>query len=64
MEVERHRRLADKRFPSAFDFAAVPQLRAEAREKLSKVQPESLAQASRISGITPADLALLMMHLR
>jgi tRNA uridine 5-carboxymethylaminomethyl modification enzyme len=62
-DVARQRRLADKRIPSGFDFAAIGQLRAEAREKLSRVQPASLAQAGRISGITPADLALVMVHL-
>ena len=64
MEVDRHHRLAEKRFPGSFDFSQVPHLRTEAREKLSRIQPESLAQASRISGITPADLALLMVHLK
>jgi tRNA uridine 5-carboxymethylaminomethyl modification enzyme len=63
VDVARQRRLADKRIPSGFDFAAIGQLRAEAREKLSRVQPASLAQAGRISGITPADLALVMVHL-
>ncbi|HXT59159.1 MAG TPA: tRNA uridine-5-carboxymethylaminomethyl(34) synthesis enzyme MnmG [Pirellulales bacterium] len=63
VDVARQRRLADKRIPSSFDFAAIGQLRAEAREKLSRVQPASLAQAGRISGITPADLALVMVHL-
>ncbi|HEY1601925.1 MAG TPA: tRNA uridine-5-carboxymethylaminomethyl(34) synthesis enzyme MnmG, partial [Pirellulales bacterium] len=41
----------------------IGQLRNEAREKLTRVRPTSLAQASRISGITPADLALVMVHL-
>ena len=62
----RHRaqqRLAEKRIPASFDFASIAHLRAEAREKLARVRPESLAQASRISGITPADLALVMIHL-
>ncbi len=62
-DVQRQRRLADKRIPDGFDFARIRQLRAEAREKLSRVQPTSLAQAGRISGITPADLALVMVHL-
>ena len=62
-EVSRQERLGEKRFPRAFDFTQVPHLRSEAREKLSRIQPESLAQASRISGITPADLALLMVYL-
>ena len=47
-----------------FDYDAVPQLRNEAREKLGRVRPSNLGQASRISGITPADLALLMLHLQ
>jgi tRNA uridine 5-carboxymethylaminomethyl modification enzyme len=63
VDVERQRRLADKRIPASFDFRSISQLRAEAREKLSRVQPASLAQASRISGITPADIARVMIHL-
>ncbi|MEZ6068963.1 MAG: tRNA uridine-5-carboxymethylaminomethyl(34) synthesis enzyme MnmG [Pirellulales bacterium] len=62
-DVERQRRLAEKRIPDTFDFAGIQQLRTEAREKLSRVRPTSLAQASRISGITPADLSLLLAHL-
>jgi tRNA uridine 5-carboxymethylaminomethyl modification enzyme len=63
LDVERQRRLSEKRIPANFDFHALRQLRVEAREKLAKVQPASLAQASRISGITPADLALVLVHL-
>jgi len=62
-EVARVRRLQEKRIPAQFDYAGLPQLRTEAREKLAKVRPTSLAQASRISGITPADVALLLVHL-
>jgi tRNA uridine 5-carboxymethylaminomethyl modification enzyme len=62
-EVARVRRLQEKRIPARFDYAALPQLRTEAREKLTKIRPTSLAQASRISGITPADVALLLVHL-
>ena len=63
VEIARQRRLADKRIPDGFDFGAVRHLRAEAREKLARVQPVSLAQASRISGITPADMTLIMLQL-
>lgn len=63
VDVERQRRLAHKRIPVNFNFGSITQLRAEAREKLARVQPVSLAQASRISGITPADIALVMIHL-
>jgi tRNA uridine 5-carboxymethylaminomethyl modification enzyme len=62
-EVERFRRLEDKRIPPQFDYIAVPQLRTEAREKLTRIRPTSLGQASRISGITPADLAVLLFYL-
>ena len=62
-EVERQHRLASKRIPASFDYAALGQMRHEAREKLLRVRPVDLAQASRISGITPADVGLLMAHL-
>ena len=63
VDVARQQRLAGKRIPANFDFAQLNQLRMEAREKLTRVRPLSLAQASRISGITPADVALLLVHL-
>jgi tRNA uridine 5-carboxymethylaminomethyl modification enzyme len=63
VEIARHQRLAERRIPDSFDFATVRHLRAEAREKLARVRPLSLAQASRISGITPADMALLVLYL-
>ncbi|NOZ38798.1 MAG: tRNA uridine-5-carboxymethylaminomethyl(34) synthesis enzyme MnmG [Planctomycetes bacterium] len=62
VEVERQQRLASKRIPRGFDYARLVQLRAEAREKFERIQPADLSQASRISGITPADIALLMVH--
>ena len=62
-EVARQRRLADKKIPAGFDFGSIGSLRTEAREKFEAILPESLAQASRISGVTPADVALLMAYL-
>ena len=62
-QVERFQRLESRPIPAHFDYAAVPQLRAEAKEKLSRVRPASLGQAGRISGISPADLAVLMIYL-
>ena len=50
--------------PEDFDFSSVRSLSVEGREKLQKVRPESLGQASRISGVTPADVAILMISLR
>jgi len=63
-QVDRQQRLAEKRIPENFDYARIAHLRTEARQKLTRIQPVSLAQASRISGITPADIALLMAHLQ
>ncbi|MFO0797475.1 MAG: tRNA uridine-5-carboxymethylaminomethyl(34) synthesis enzyme MnmG [Gemmataceae bacterium] len=62
-EVDRFRKMEGRQIPAAFDYAAVPQLRAEAREKLSRLRPFTLGQASRVSGITPADLAVLLFYL-
>lgn len=62
-EVERQQRLAQKRIPANWDYSRLGQLRAEARERLAAVRPVDLAQASRVSGITPADITLLMAHL-
>ena len=62
-EVEKQQRLAGKRIPPTFNYEKIGSLRTEAREKLCKVRPLSLDQAKRISGITPADLALVLAHL-
>jgi tRNA uridine 5-carboxymethylaminomethyl modification enzyme len=50
--------------PEQFDYFAVPQLRAEAKQKLTRVRPRNLGQASRISGITPADIAIVMLYVK
>lgn len=63
IDIARQKRLAGRRIPGDFDFRSVGHLRAEAREKLSRIRPADLAQAGRISGITSADLAVLMVHL-
>ena len=62
-QIERFRQMESRRIPAHFDYAAASQLRIEAREKLSNIRPSSLGQASRISGITPADLAVLLFYL-
>jgi tRNA uridine 5-carboxymethylaminomethyl modification enzyme len=62
-QIERFHRLESRPIPAHFDYAAVPQLRAEAREKLSRIRPANLGQASRISGICPADLAVVLIYL-
>ncbi len=63
VEIARQERLVARRVPAALDYQSVPHLRAEAREKLARVSPANLAQAARISGITPADLTVLMVYL-
>ncbi|MEM6471584.1 MAG: tRNA uridine-5-carboxymethylaminomethyl(34) synthesis enzyme MnmG [Planctomycetota bacterium] len=62
-EVARQQRMMKKKIPSAFDYAKIAAMRNEAREKLNAVRPITLDQAQRISGITPADIALLLAHL-
>ena len=61
--VEKHKRLATKRIPDHFDYQGLVHLRKEAKEKLTRFRPVSLDQAQRISGITPADIAMVMLHL-
>ena len=61
-QVERFRKLEAKRIPTDFDYASIPGLRTEARERLSSLNPVSLGQAARIPGINPADIAVLMIQ--
>lgn len=63
-EIDRQQKIQIVRIPDTFNFQAVAQLRREAKEKLSKVRPTDLGQASRISGITPADLTILLLYLK
>lgn len=62
-EIARLQKVDGVRIPDTFDFLAVPQLRHEAREKLTRHRPATVGQASRVSGITPADIAVLMFYL-
>ena len=62
--VERAHKLQKIRIPDDFDYFSVNQLRMEAKEQLAKIRPETIDQASRIRGITPADLAVLVLTLR
>jgi tRNA uridine 5-carboxymethylaminomethyl modification enzyme len=63
-QIERFRKLEDARFPEGFDFGALTGLTTEVKEKLIKIRPFSLGQASRISGVTPAAISILMVHLK
>ncbi len=63
VEINRNLRLGLRRIPDRINYDEVPHLRIEAREKLAKIRPRDLAQAGRISGITPADLAVILVYL-
>ena len=62
-KVDEMRRLEVKKIPADIDYDDVYSLRLEAREKLKKVKPESVGQASRISGVSPSDISVLLIHL-
>jgi tRNA uridine 5-carboxymethylaminomethyl modification enzyme len=62
-EIARHRRNETTVIPAAFDYARVHGLSAEARQKLERVRPETVGQAQRIPGMTPAAISLLLVHL-
>jgi tRNA uridine 5-carboxymethylaminomethyl modification enzyme len=63
-DIARRRRHEDARFPAGFAFTGIPGLSAELQGKLSAVRPETLGQAERIPGMTPAALSLLLVQLR
>lgn len=63
LTIDRHKRLAKKKIPANFDYEGMTHLRREAKEKFARFRPESLDQAQRISGITPADISQVMMQL-
>ena len=62
-QIDRMERLESRRIPASMDYAAIKGLRIEAAEKLAAVCPRSIGQASRISGVSPADLSVLLVHL-
>jgi tRNA uridine 5-carboxymethylaminomethyl modification enzyme len=62
-QIERFRRLEAMSIPEQIDYATMPELRLEARERLARVAPRTLGQAARISGINPADLTVLWIYL-
>jgi tRNA uridine 5-carboxymethylaminomethyl modification enzyme len=64
VEVEKFKNLEDKMIPDIFDFSTVPSLRLEARQKLAEIRPATIGQAARISGVSPADISILMVWLK
>ena len=61
--VEKLSNMENFRIPQRFDYLAIPALSAEGKQKLNKIRPETLGQASRISGVSPADLSILTVYL-
>ncbi len=62
-QIEQFKKLENRRIPEDIDYSAVPSLRIEARQKLGKFRPISIGQASRISGVSPADVSVLLVYL-
>ena len=62
-EVAEFARLERRAIPEGIDYAKIDGLRLEAREKLAAIRPQNLGQAGRISGVSPADVAVLMLYI-
>ena len=62
-QVAQFKKLEGRRLPEHFDYSSVKSLRREAVQKLNQIQPETVGQASRISGVSPADISVLLVHL-
>ena len=63
IQIEKFKKMEGSKIPSWLDYQNIPELRKEARQKLSQIRPISLGQASRISGVSPADISILMIYL-
>ncbi len=62
-QAQKHQRLENLQLPDTLDYSKVKSLSIEAREKLSKIQPATIGQASRVSGVSPSDISVLLVHL-
>ncbi len=63
-QVEQFKKTESRKIPEALNYDEVPSLRIEARQKLKKIRPENIGQASRISGVSPADVSVLLVYLK
>lgn len=63
-DVIRFNKMEEKKIPEDIDYSLIPSLRTEAKQKLSKIRPASLGQAGRISGVSPADISVLLVYLK
>ena len=62
-QVEKYKKLENKKIPETIDYDQIGNLRTEARQKLKQVKPLNIGQASRISGVSPADISVLLIYL-
>jgi tRNA uridine 5-carboxymethylaminomethyl modification enzyme len=62
--IDRHKRMETKRIPHSFDYGSIRALRKESQQKFLQIRPQTVGQASRISGITPADIEILLVYLK
>ena len=62
-QVEQFKKLENKRIPENIDYDSIQSLRLEAKQKLNQIRPASIGQASRISGVSPADISVLLVYL-
>jgi tRNA uridine 5-carboxymethylaminomethyl modification enzyme len=62
--IRKFKQMEDKRIPASIRYESISSLRIEARQKLEKFRPDSIGQASRISGVTPADISVLLIWLK
>ncbi len=62
-QVEQFKKLEKRKIPKGIDYEEIKGIRIEARQKLNKVKPESVGQASRIEGVSPADISVLLIYL-
>ena len=63
-QVHQFKKLESRRLPDDIDYEQIKNLRLEARQKLSKIRPENIGQASRISGVSPADISVLLVYMK
>lgn len=63
MQIEQFKKLEGKRLPDDIDYKGIKGLSTEAQQKLSEVRPSNIGQASRISGVSPADISVLLVYL-
>ncbi len=63
LQVDQYKKLEGRKIPKNIDYTAIQGLRLEARQKLSQIQPDSIGQASRITGVSPADISVLLIYM-